>query len=88
MSFYQAQLGEEKGDVCLADSFIGKCLFRAGLSVWLLLLLGSHFSLLALYQSSVQFLSREKEIKRACKKIAETLFHITSYRASLRRLLL
>ena len=30
MGCFQAQLGEEERDVCLADSFIGKCLFRVG----------------------------------------------------------
>lgn len=61
MGCYQAQLGEEEKDVCLADSFIGECLFIVGLSAWLLLLLGFHFSLLALHQLSfTSVLKRER----------------------------
>lgn len=52
MGCYQAPLGEEERDVCLADSFIGKCLFRVSLSAWRHLLPGFHFSVLSLCQLS------------------------------------
>lgn len=88
---YQAQLGEEERDVCLADSFIGKCLFRVGLSAWLPLLLGSHFSLLALYQLSFTSVSKptERDKKESARELQRRcLYHGTSsgHRAGLRRL--
>lgn len=89
MGCYQAQLGEEERDVCLADSFIGKCLFGVGLSAWLLLL-GSHFSLLALYQLSFTSVTKQREIDKASARELQKCFlcHGTSYRTGLRHLLL
>lgn len=69
MGCHQAQLGEEERDVRLADSFIGKCLFGVGLSAWLPLLLGFHFSFsLALFQLSLTSVSEPRERDKRRKK--------------------
>lgn len=91
MACHQAQLGEEERDVYVADSFIGKCLFRVGLSAWLLLPPGFHFSLLALYQLPFTSVSKQREIdknKSARELQRRFLYHSSAYRAGLRHLLL
>lgn len=68
MGCYQAPLGEEERDVCLADSFIGKCLFRVSLSAWRHLLLGFHFSVLSLCQLSFTSVWNHRERDKKKKK--------------------
>lgn len=63
----------------MADSFIGKCLFRVRLSAWRHLLPSFHFSLLALCQLSFTSVSKQRERDREeWKRIAEMLFTITA----------
>lgn len=87
MGCHQARLDEEERDVCLADSFIGKCLFGVGLSAWLLLL-SSHFSLLAPSQLSFTCVAKQGERDEKGAKENCFLYRGGSYLASLRRLLL
>lgn len=86
MGCHQARLDEEERDVCLADSFIGKCLFGVGLSAWLLLL-SSHFSLLAPSQLPFACVAKQGEDEKGAKENC-FLYRGGSYLASLRRLLL
>lgn len=61
-------------DVCLADSFIGKCLFRVSLSAWHHLLPSFHFGVLSLCQLSFTSVSKQRERdKEERKRIAEML---------------
>lgn len=84
MGRYRAQLGEEERDVCLADSFTGKCLFRVGLSAWLLLL-GSHFSLLALYQLSFTPATKRGEAdKESARELQKRSLSVSWHRLSRR----